>query len=225
MQLCPFPHRDADSSIPALTSMLMNFLQPSGLQMGWGRGWGRWKSRVVPGRVTHLPYFNLPHLVMKCFIYKRGTEEERLGRRRTAWRGEALDVPVAASIGFCILQYFLGCEHPLSWVIHCISVVKGFWEAHLPPFFCSSGNAIQWYVLHLIFPPKTVVCGTCTLSVYFQSAWGWQPQQMPGCCLWLSPPGKVWADPIGLFIVSSQTVPWKNVSPTAWPRLTRNAQD
>lgn len=58
-----------------------------------------------------------------------------MGRRRATRRGEALDVPVTASAGFCELQYFLGCESPLGWVVHYLSLVQGSQEAHLPPFF------------------------------------------------------------------------------------------
>lgn len=90
---------------------------------------------------------------------------ERLGRRITVWRGEALCVPVAASIGFCVSHYFLGGESPLGWVLHCISLVEGSWETRLPPFFCRSRNAIQWHFLDPRFAPQTLVCSTLTLSV------------------------------------------------------------
>lgn len=205
--------------LSTFTATLMNFVHPSGLQLGWGRGWGRWKSKVVPGRVTHLPYFNLHHSVMKCFIYRPGTEGESLGRRRMAWRGEALDVPVTASAGFCELQYFLGCESPLGWVVHYLSLVQGSQEAHLSPFFFSSGNATQCHTLCLIFTKKTLYCAGISLSI---CCWGQQPQKMPACCLCFNAPRESWADPRGLFIMSLQTMPWRDPGPMHgldWPRM------
>lgn len=96
----------------------MNFLQPSGLQLGWGRGRGRWKSRVVPGRVTHLPYFNLHHSVMKCFIYSQGTEgeiwggEEWCGGERL-WMSQLLQ-----ALGFVSCSIFWAVNLPWAgWFI------------------------------------------------------------------------------------------------------------
>lgn len=117
-----------------------------------------------------------------------------MGRRRMVWRGEALDVPVTAGVGFCELQYFLGCESPLGWVLHYLSLLQGSQEAHLSPFSFSSGNATQCHVLMPYFYHKTCI-------VLVSACLGTATPEKPACCPCFNPPGKVWADPTGLFII------------------------
>lgn len=79
------------------------------------------------------------------------------------WRGEALDVPVTAGAGVCELQHFLGCESPLGWVVHYLSLLQGSQEAHLSPFPSALETPLN-DTSYALFLPQNLYCAGISLS-------------------------------------------------------------